>query len=276
MWNKYLFPRRDYLFDQLSGASIFTIIDLNPSNHQQKIRLDGVPKTAFRTRYGHYEFLDMSFRLTNSPITFMSLMNCVFKPFLDTFVIVFIDNILEYGFKGRGLASYFRRFVKFFSSIATHLTSLTQKEVPFDWNDKCEESFQKLKTILTVTPILTLPLEGKDFIIYCDASHSGLDVVLMKDKNVIAYASRQLKCEVLTDHRSIHCVFTQKDLNLRQERWIELLKDYDVTIQYHLGKANVMAKALSQKAMRMRSLVCLGVSNRHLAKEIQTFESKFM
>ncbi|WMV50686.1 hypothetical protein MTR67_044071 [Solanum verrucosum] len=152
-----------------------------------------------------------------------------------------------------GLASYYRRFVNFISSIATHLTRLTQKEVPFDWTDKCEESFQKLKTLLTTTPIMIpimmLLVEGKYYIIYWDASHSGLGVVLMKDKNVIAYASRQLKghdrnfpthdlelaavvfslkiwrhylygikCEVFKDHRSILHVFTQKDLNLRQRQ----------------------------------------------------------
>ncbi|WMV37128.1 hypothetical protein MTR67_030513, partial [Solanum verrucosum] len=118
-----------------------------------------------------------------------------------------------------GLASYYRWFVKNFASIATHLIRLTKNEVPFEWTDNYEESFQKLKTLLTTTHILTLPVEGKDFIIYCDASHSGLGVVLMQERNFIAYASRQLK----------H-VFIQKDLNLRQMRWIELLKDYDVTI----------------------------------------------
>ncbi|WMV24409.1 hypothetical protein MTR67_017794 [Solanum verrucosum] len=121
-----------------------------------------------------------------------------------------------------GLYSYYRRFVKNFASIAIHLTNLTKKEVPFEWTEKCEESFQKLKTLLTTTPILALLVEGKDFKVYCDVSHSGLGVVLMQDKNVIAYALQQLK----------H-MFTQKDLNLRQRRWMELLKDYDVTIQYH-------------------------------------------
>ena len=145
-----------------------------------------------------------------------------------------------------GLASYYRRFVKGFSSIASQLTNLTKQNVPFVWSDECEESFQKLKTLLTTAPILTLPVEGKNFIVYCDASYSGLEVVLMQETNVIAYASRHLKvhernypthdlelaavvfalkqwrhylygvkCEVYTNHRSLQYVFTQRDLNLR-------------------------------------------------------------
>ena len=142
--------------------------------------------------------------------------------------------------------------------------------------------------MLTTAPILTLPVEGKNFIIYYDESYSGLGAVLMQEKNVIAYASRQLKvhernypthdlelaavvfalkqwrhylygvkCEVYTDHRSVQNVFTQRDLNLRQRRWMELLKDYDVTILYHPGKANVVADTLSRKAGSMGSLAHL-------------------
>ncbi|WMV59476.1 hypothetical protein MTR67_052861 [Solanum verrucosum] len=132
-----------------------------------------------------------------------------------------------------GLASYYRRFVKNFASIATRLTNLTKKEIPFEWTEKYEERFQKLKTLLTTAPILALPVKGKDFIVYCDASHSDLGVVLMHD-------------------------------------------DYDVTIQYHSGKANVVADTLNRKTVSMGSLAYLSVTKRHLAKEIQTLESKFM
>ncbi|WMV54838.1 hypothetical protein MTR67_048223 [Solanum verrucosum] len=128
--------------------------------------------------------------------------------------------------------------------------------------------------------IIALSVEGKDFIIYCDTSHSNLGIVLMHDKNVIAYASQQLKvheryypkhdlelaavafalkiwrhypyrvkCEVFIDHRNQQHVFTQRDLNLRHRRWMELLKDYDVTIQYHSGKANVVGDALRLKQL---------------------------
>ena len=94
--NQYLLPRVDDLFDQLQGAREFLKIDLRSGYHQLKIRLEDVPKTAFRTRYGHYKFLVMPFRLTNAPTAFMDLMNRIFQPYLDQFVIVFIDDILIY------------------------------------------------------------------------------------------------------------------------------------------------------------------------------------
>ncbi|XP_015164043.1 uncharacterized protein [Solanum tuberosum] len=130
-------------------------------------------------------------------------------------------------------------------------TGLTKKEVPFEWTNKCEESFQKLKTLLTTTPILALSVEGKNSIIYSDASHSGLGVMLIQDKNVIACALRQLKVHERNypthDLELAAVVFALKIC----ERWMELLKDSDVTIQYHRCKANVVADALSRKAVSM-------------------------
>ena len=148
-----------------------------------------------------------------------------------------------------GLAGYYRRFVKDFSRIATPLTQLTRKNVPFEWNEKREKSFQILKKRLVSAPILALPSGTEGFTIYSDASHRGLGCVLMQHGKVIAYASRQLRpheknypthdlelaavvfalkiwrhylygvtCEVFTDHKSLKYLFTQKELNMRQRR----------------------------------------------------------
>ncbi|KAM0045044.1 putative nucleotidyltransferase, Ribonuclease H [Helianthus debilis subsp. tardiflorus] len=346
--NRYPLPRIDDLFDQLQGAKCFSKIDLRSGYHQLKIKDSDVPKSAFRTRYGHYEFLVMPFGLTNAPAVFMDLMNRVFHEFLDKFVIVFIDDILIYSkskeehedhlrtvleilrqkklyakfskcefwldqvaFLGHivsadgismdpskveaitkwptptsvtevrsflGLAGYYRRFVEGFSTIALPLTQLLRKGIKYSWNEDREKSFQDLKKRLVSAPILTLPSGTGGYQIYSDASKKGLGCVLMQHNRVIAYASRQLKpyevnypthdlelaavifalkiwrhylygetCDIFTDHKSLKYIFTQKELNMRQRRWLELLKDYDANIQYHPGKANVVADALSRK-----------------------------
>ncbi|GJY14754.1 putative reverse transcriptase domain-containing protein [Tanacetum coccineum] len=259
-------------------------------------------------------------------------MNRVCKPFLDKFVIVFIDDILIYSrnkkeheehlkailellkkeelyakfskyefwipkvqflghvINSQGLAGYYRRFIEGFSKIAKPMTKLTQKKVKFDWGDKEEAAFQLLKQKLCSAPILALPDGSEDFIAYCDASIKGLGAVLMQREKVIAYASRQLKiheknytthdlelgavvfalkiwrhylygtkCTVFTDHKSLQHILNQKELNMRQRRWLELLSDYDCDIRYHPGKANVVADALSRKErdqpLRVRALV---------------------
>nr|GFB83311.1 putative reverse transcriptase domain-containing protein [Tanacetum cinerariifolium] len=249
----------------------------------------------------------MPFGLTNAPVVFMDLMNRVCKPYLDKFVIIFIDDILFHSkdekeheehlkaileflkkaeFQGihvdpakiesvrdwaspkppteirqfLGLAGYYRRFIEGFSKIAKPMTKLTQRKV------------------------------SEDFIVYCDASNKGLGAVLMQRENVISYASRQLKiheknytthdlklgavvfalkiwrhylygtkCTVFTDHKSLQHILDQKELNMRQRRWLELLSDYDCDIHYHPRKANVIADALSRKEreppLRVRALV---------------------
>ncbi|GJZ74800.1 putative reverse transcriptase domain-containing protein, partial [Tanacetum coccineum] len=119
------------------------------------------------------------------------------------------------------------------------MTKLTQKSMKFDYGEKEETAFQTLKQKLCSAPILSLPEGSKNFVVYCDASHKGLGAVLMQKEKVIAYASRQLK--------SLHHILDQKELNMRQRRWLELLSDNDCEIRYHPGKANVVANAFSRK-----------------------------
>src|SRR6185369_15066421 len=157
--------------------------------------------------------------------------------------------------------------------------SLLEKGKEFVWSEECQSSFEELKKRLTTAPVLAMLDIHKSFDIYCDASRQGLGCVLMQEGHVIAYASRQLRkheqnypthdleladvvhalkiwrhyllghrCQIYTDHKSLKYIFTQNDLNLRQRRWLELIKDYDLEIHYHPGKANVVADALSRKS----------------------------
>ncbi|KAI5405994.1 hypothetical protein KIW84_052663 [Lathyrus oleraceus] len=166
------------------------------------------------------------------------------------------------------------------------LTQLTRKGQAYVWDVACEKSFVELKKKLTSAPVLVLPNLNESFVVYCDASKMGLGGVLMQNGQVVAYASRQLKVhernypthdlelaalvfvlkiwrhylfgsrfEVFSDHKSLKYLFDQKELNMRQRRWLELLKDYDFELSYHPGKANVIADALSRKSLHMSMLM---------------------
>ncbi|GAU49783.1 hypothetical protein TSUD_369070 [Trifolium subterraneum] len=361
--NKYPLPRIDGLMDQLVGACVFSKNDLRSGYHQIRVKTEDVPKTAFRTRYDHYEYTVMPFGVTNAPGVFMEYMNRIFHSFLDKFV-VFIDDILVYSkseeehkehlrivlqvlkekklyaklskcefwlkevsFLGHvissggttvdpakvdavmkwgtpefvleiisflGLTGYYRKFIEGFSKMALPLTLLTRKNQAFVWDEKCEKSFQELKKQLTTAPVLILPDAKESFVVYCDTSKLGLGGVLMQKGKVVAYASRQLKVhernypthdlelaavvfalkvwrhylfgsrfEVFSDHKNLKYLFDQKELNMRQRRWLEFLKDYDFELSYHPGKANVVADALSRKSLHMSSL---------MAKELELIE----
>ncbi|GKA90269.1 putative reverse transcriptase domain-containing protein, partial [Tanacetum coccineum] len=251
--NRYPLPRIDDLFDQLQGSQFFSKIDLRSGYHQLRVHEDDIPKTAFRTRYGHFEFTVMPFGLTNAPMVFMDLMNRVCRPYLDKFVIVFIDDILIYS-KTReehlrevrflrhvinGFAGYYRRFIENFSKIAKSLTILTQKCKTFDWGEDQDNAFQTLKDKLCNAPVLALPVGPEDFVVYCDASNLVLGCVLMQRGK---YGTRSV---IYTDHKSLQHIFSQKELNMR----IELFSDYDCEIRYHPCKANVVVDALSRKDM---------------------------
>nr|GFA10844.1 putative reverse transcriptase domain-containing protein [Tanacetum cinerariifolium] len=154
------------------------------------------------------------------------------------------------------LAGYYRRFIEGFLKIAKPMTKLTQKKIKFEWGDKQEAAFQLLKQKLCSAPILALLEGSEDFVAYCDASIKGLGAVLMqRDKRHYLYGT---KYTMFTDHKSLQHILNQKDLNMRQRRWLELLSDYDCEIRYHPGKANVVADALSRKErepLRVRALV---------------------
>ncbi|KAL0544915.1 hypothetical protein IC582_020045 [Cucumis melo] len=298
--NRYPLPRIDDLFDQLQGATVFSKIDLRSGYHQLRIKDGDVPKTAFRSRYGHYEFIVMSFGLTNAPTVFMDLMNRVsFLGHVVSKAGVSVDpakieavtswtrpSTVSEVRSFLGLAGYYRGFVENFSRIATPLTQLTRKRAPFVWSKACEDIFQILKQKLVTAPVLTVPDGSGSFVIYSDASKKGLGCVLMQQGKVVAYASRQLKSheqnypthdlelaavvfalkiwrhylygekiQIFTDHKSLKYFFTKKELNMRQRRWLELVKDYDCEILYHPGKANVVADALSRKVSYSTALI---------------------
>nr|GEZ78806.1 putative reverse transcriptase domain-containing protein [Tanacetum cinerariifolium] len=281
--NRYPLPRIDDLFDQLQGSGVYSKIDLRSSYHQLRVHEEDIPKTAFRMRYGHYEFQFLRHVIDSKGIHVDPAKIESIKNWASLKTPTEIRQFL-------GLAGYYRRFIEGFSKIAKSMTKLTQKNVKFDWGEKEEAAFQLVKQNLYSAPILALPKGSENFIVYCDALHKGLGAVLMQNEKVIAYASRQLKiheknytthdmeleavvfalkmwrhylyrtrCTVFIDHNSLQHILDQKELNMRQQHWLELLSDYDCDIRYHPGKANVVADALSRKErsrpLRVRALV---------------------
>nr|GEU39840.1 hypothetical protein [Tanacetum cinerariifolium] len=270
--NRYPLPRINDLFDQLQGSSIYSKIDLRSGYHQ------GMP-----------------FRLTNAPAVFMDIINRVCKPYLDKFVIVFVDDILIYSKSEKEHEEHLKAILELLKKekLGIYVDPAKIESIK-DWASPKTPTkihqFLGLVGYYRSAPILALLEGSKYFVVYCDASHKGLSAVLMQREKVIAYASRQLKfheknyttnylelgsvvfalkiwrhylcrtkCTVFIDHKSLQHVLDQKELNTRQRRWLELLSDYDCEIRYHPGKANVVADALSRKErvelLRVRALV---------------------
>ncbi|KAI5652374.1 hypothetical protein M9H77_29561 [Catharanthus roseus] len=340
--------RMSDLFDQLGHARYFTKLDLRSGYYQVRIAEDDEPKTTCITRYGSYEFLVMPFGLTNAPATFCTLMNKLFHPYLDQFVIVYLDDIVIYSqtleehkehlrkvfqvlkdnelyvkkekcsfaqeevlFLGHkikggklmmedtkvqaiqrwepptkvhelrsffGLVNYYRRFIKGYSARAAPLTDLLKKNRPWAWSEDCQRAFEDLKKAICKDPVLSLPDYSKPFEVHTDASDFAIGGVLMQDGHPIAYESRKLneterrytlqekemtaiihclrvwrhyllgsRFVIMTDNIATSYFQTQKKLSPKQARWQDFLAEFDYSLEYKPGKANVVADALSRK-----------------------------
>ncbi|GJX40564.1 putative reverse transcriptase domain-containing protein [Tanacetum coccineum] len=265
---------------------------LQSGYHQLRVHEDDIPKTSFRTRYGHFEFTIMPFGLTNAlEVHFLGHVVNQSGIHLDPSKIQAVKNwkaptTLSEVRSFLALAGYYRRFIANVSKIAKPLTSLTQKNQKYEWGEKEEEAFQTL--------------------------NNNLCCVLMQRGKVIAYASIQLKIHeknytthdlelgavvfalktwrhylygtksvIYTDHKSLQHIFDQKELNMRQRRWIKLFSDYECEIRYHPGKANVVADALSRKERvkprRVRAMAMTiqsGVKEMILAAQSEAFKQE--
>jgi hypothetical protein len=341
-------PRLDDMLDELHGSYVFTKIDLKSGYHQIRMKEGDEWKTAFKTKYGLYEWFVMPFSLTNAPSTFMRLMNHVLRAFIGRFVVVYFDDILIYSknleehvmhlksvleilrkeklfanlkkctfctdklvFLGfvvskrgievdeekvkaiqewptpttisqvwsfHGLASFYRWFVRDFSSLASPLTEVIKKNVPFKWGKEQEKAFNLIKEKLTNAPLLVLPNFAKTFEIECDASGIGIRAVLMQEGRPVAYFSEKLSGAALnyptydkemyalvralenwqhylwpkefviqTNHESLKHLKGQQRLNRRHAKWVEFIETFPYVIRYKQGKENVVADALSRR-----------------------------
>ncbi|GKB46864.1 putative reverse transcriptase domain-containing protein [Tanacetum coccineum] len=300
--NRYPLLRIDDLYDQLQGARYFSKIDLWSGYHQLRLHEDDIPKTAFRTRYGHFEFTVMPFGLTNAPAVFMDLMNRVCKSYLDKFVIVFIDDILVYS-KSKEEHEVHLRLVlellkkeKFKIEVVNNWKApttpsesrsfgLLEKNKKYEWGMEQEEAFQTLKDNLCNAPILSLPDGVEYFVLKIHeknyATHDlelGAVVFSLKIWRHYLYGTKSV---IYTDHKSLQYIFDQNELNMSQRRWIELFSDYECEIRYHPGKANVMVDDQSRKeqvkprrVLAMTMIIQSGVRGMILAAQGEAFKQE--
>jgi len=345
---KHPIPRINDMLDELHGSTIFSKIDLKSGYHQIRIKEDDEWKTAFKTKFGLYEWLVIPFGLTNAPNIFMRLMNHVLRDCTCKYVVVYFDDILVYSqileshlshlrevllvlrnnslFANRdkctfcvdnvvslgfivnkngvhvdpekikaiqewpipqnvgevrsfhGLASFYRRFVPNFSSLASPLNESVKKDAPFCWTEKQDQAFKRLKAQLTNAPILALPNVAKTFELECDASGVGIEAMLLQGGHPIAYFSEKLHGATLnyptydkelyalvralktwehylvskeffihSDHESLKYLKGQHKLNKRHAKWMKFLEQFPYVIKYKKGSTNIVVDALSRR-----------------------------
>jgi len=357
--NNYPLPLIDELFDQLGQAKYFSSMDMVSGYWQQRIAEKDIEKTAFTTKFGHFEFRVLPFGLKNAPSSFMAMVNDILRPYLNKFVLAYLDDVLifsktkqehlehlrlvfdllrthrlyakpkkcdflkgEIDFLGHkvtqqgistsenktqaiqdwpspsnlsqvrsflGLATFYQKFVKDFSSIAIPLTNLLKKDTPFSWGEEEEEAFRSLKVALTTAPVLRIIDPSLPFTLETDASDQAIGAVLSQEEDgeirPTAFTSRKLspaetrypihekellaiihalrhwrhylldsKIKVYTDHHSLKFFQKQATVSQRQARWLDILGEYDLDIIYKPGKSNVVADALSRS---LNEIVCL-------------------
>ncbi|GBG92096.1 hypothetical protein CBR_g54351 [Chara braunii] len=342
-------PRIDDLLDRVQGCKYFSKIDLKSEYHQIEVHPDDQYKSAFRTRYGHYEFIVMPFGLTNAPATFQRCMNDVFRPWLDRFVVVYLDDVLVFswtlqehqghlrqvleklreanfkinakkcewaktqvlylghvldgdGIKPEdskiaairdwptartlsklrsflGLANYYRKFVRNFSTIAAPLRRLLRKEAIWTWDKDCSSVLKKLKRALIEYPVLKVADSSLPFVITTDTSQYGIGAMLQQDDDngyrPVEFMSARMPSEkvatstyerelytlrqalehwkhyllgrhfkVYSDHETLRWLKTQAKMTPKLTRWAAEIDQYDFELKLIKGKYNVVADAL--------------------------------
>ncbi|GJU54510.1 putative reverse transcriptase domain-containing protein [Tanacetum coccineum] len=274
--NRYPLPRIDDLFDQLQGFSVYSKIDLRSSYHQLRIREGDIPITTFRTRFVHYEFRVMPFGLTNAPEVFMDLMNHVCKPYLDKFVIVFIDDILIYSKNKEEHGEHLKTILNLLRSEKELHVDPTKIEAIKNWAAPITPTEVRqflglagyyrrfIKEFSLISKPLTKLTQKNNPYVWGDDEEEAFQTLKLKlcsapilslpegSKDFIMYCDASLK--------GFGAVLMQRE----KRRWIELLSDYDCVIRYHTGKANVVANALSRKdkePIRVRALVVMVHNN---------------
>ncbi|GKC26814.1 putative reverse transcriptase domain-containing protein [Tanacetum coccineum] len=281
--------KKERIISNLQGSSVYSKIDLRSGYHQLRVREEDIPKTAFRTRYGHYEFqiysknkqeheehLKLILELLKKVELYAKFSKCEFQIPKVQFLGHVIDSkgihvdpakiksIKDWASPKSpteirqflGLVGYYRRFIEGFSKIAKPMTKLTQKKVKFEWGDKQEIAFQLLKQKLYSAPILALPEGSEDSIIYYDASIKGLGTVLMQREKVIAYASCQLK--IHEKNYTTHDLELGAELNMKQRRWKERepplrVRALVMTIGLNLPKKNLDAQTEARKPKNIKN-----------------------